>query len=545
MREINRFNTGHYQSSQSSETPPSMVEEAVAQSPDISIADIGVPTSGHGLGEVAVDAGTGTGAGGCAGGVAECTDHDHARDQDRDRAAHAAGSEKIKALYGKTAQDTFAALFDADGNYLYSGVKIEVPKRQAETVVQLLQEKAQTGSLMDSAGTAINNPTQLTDLIQEGAVDYKQALHIAEAGSVNSVCFDSHKGSVTCSCMFGISFVMSLAQAMWSGKAVEVAVKDALKQSFAAGLGSLVLSVTSQQLIRPTLGQVSKAAGSYAAQSLYKSALGKEAISKLTTYALGKSFSGVGLGAGAVGHASKFVRGNVITGIVTTAVMTAPDVYRAAISGNASWKQVGKNLAVNAASVAGGTGGLMAGAAAGAALGSVVPGVGTVIGTAIGAVLGTVTATNAATKVAKTVVDKFARDDADEMMDLCQDAAAHLASEYLLTEDETNCFIIKIKYLVDVQFLRDMFGHSKDDTERTAWAYERFEPLIKDVVRVRKHITLPSDEELAILTLHGLEALEKEDQGKQGKQGQQEVQGEPKVANDEHSHDLNNHAANA
>lgn len=534
MREINRFNTGHYQSSQSSETTPSMVEEAVAQSPDIAIADIGVPTSGHGLGEVAVDAGAG------AGGVAECTDHDHARDQDRDRAAHAAGSERIKALYGKTAQDTIAFLFDAEGNYLYGGMKIEVPKGQVEAVVQALQEKANLGSLRDKSGTAINNPTQLTDLIQEGAVDYKQALHIAEAGSVDSVCFDSHKGSVTCSCMFGISFVMSLAQAMWSGKAVEVAVKDALKQSFAAGLGSLVLSVTSQQLIRPTLGQVSKAAGSYAAQSLYKSALGKKAISKLTTYALGKSFSGVGLGAGAVGHASKFVRGNVITGIVTTAIMTAPDVYRAAISGNASWKQVGKNLAVNAASVAGGAGGLMAGAAAGAALGSVVPGVGTVIGTAVGAVLGTVTATNAATKVAKTVVDKFARDDADEMMDLCQDAAAHLASEYLLTEDETNCFIIKIKYLVDVQFLREMFGHSKDDTERTAWAYERFEPLIKDVVRVRKHISLPSDEELAILTLHGLETLEKEEQ-----QGQQEVQGEQKVANDEHSHDLNNHAANA
>ena len=181
MREINRFNTGHYHSS---EQQPSTVNVAAAESTDVAVTSgcnsssdgcggSGVSASfswhdGHGDNSSAVTAYTVNSAV-TAFDVEASTDAGAV--SNHDGAAHTTPSEKIHVQYGKSAQDTFAALFDADGNYLYSGVKIEVPKRQAETVVQLLQEKAQTGSLMDSAGTAINNPTQLTDLIQEGAVD--------------------------------------------------------------------------------------------------------------------------------------------------------------------------------------------------------------------------------------------------------------------------------------------------------------------------------------------------------------------------------------
>lgn len=107
-------------------------------------------------------------------------------------------------------------------------------------------------------------------------------------------------------------------------------------------------------------------------------------------------------GSAAVNHVAKLLRTNVVTSAVTTVVISAPDFYRAAISGSVSWAQFSKNLMVNGAGVAGGAGGWMGGAAVGAAVGSAFPVVGTAIGGFVGGMLGTM-ASGAAASAGSTV----------------------------------------------------------------------------------------------------------------------------------------------
>lgn len=412
---------------------------------------------------------------------------------------------QIQVKYCQSPEATVNSLFDRDGCFRYSDMQIEVPKEQAAEVRRLLKEKAEQGELKDQKGRSISS-REIDAKVQEGSITYDQAKNIARAGNIDSIWFDVKNSAISCTCALGIGFAVSMAQALWSGKDMQEAVKDALKQSLAAGLGTLVISVTSQQLMRTSVSTVGKLASRHIVHGAYQTSLGKSAIEKLASYSLQHSVHG----AAAVNHVSKLMRSNVITSVVTTAVITAPDFYRAAIAGTASWKQLGKNLAVNAASVAGGTGGWMAGAAMGAAAGSAVPLVGTMAGGIVGGLIGAFAGGAALGKVAKSVADQITPDDSQEMMALCQDAAAQLASDYLLSKAEMECFVSKLHDLISTAFLRKMFGAEHSARQRTKWAYQQFEPLVKAIVSARGTIILPKDVELAALMAQGLSDLEEE-----------------------------------
>lgn len=413
---------------------------------------------------------------------------------------------QIQVKYCQTPEATARSLFDAQGNFRYDGMKIEVPSGQGEQVRRILKEKASQGQLRDQNGQPITDPARIDDMVQEGSVTYQQAQNIAKAGNLDSLWFDTKNSAITCTCALGLSFAVSMACSLWAGKTPQEAAKAALKQSLCVGLGTLVISVASQQLLRTSAGQLGKLASRYAVHGLYKTSVGKYAIEKLAAYSLQKSV----YGAAAVNHVSKLLRSNAVTGVVTTAVLTAPDFYRAAISGTASWKQLGKNLAVNAASVAGGTGGWFAGAAAGAAAGSAIPVVGTVAGGVIGGIIGALVGGSAAGAASKAIADQITPDDSEEMLQLCESVAAVLASEYLLTEQEMERFVAKLHEMIDLDFLRDMYGSGEYDSERRGWARVRFQPLVEDIVKERRHIQLPSAEELAVLIARGLDELERE-----------------------------------
>lgn len=412
---------------------------------------------------------------------------------------------EIQVKYCQSAEATVDSLFDRDGTFRYGKMKVEVPKEQAESVRQQLRERAQAGRLRDSHGNTIR-PEQIDDMVQEGSVTYQQAQNIAKAGNLDSLWFDVKNSAISCSCIFGLSFAVNMAQQLWSGADLRDAAMAALKQSFAVGLGSLVVSVTSQQLLRTSASSVGKVASRYMVHGLYQTQLGKTAIEKLASYSLGKSI----YGAAAVNHTAKLLRSNVVTGVITTAVLTAPDLYRAAISKTASWQQLGKNLAVNAASVAGGTAGWMGGAAAGAALGSFVPGVGTAIGGFLGGVLGALGGGCAAGAVTKAVADEIVADDSQQMLELCQDAAGQVAFDYMLTMQETERFVDKLHDLISADFLRDMYGSSSYNCDRRLWAYHQFERIAQSVVQERRRIILPSEQDLLLLTAQNIEDLEQE-----------------------------------
>ena len=92
-------------------------------------------------------------------------------------------------------------------------------------------------------------------------------------------------------------------------------------------------------------------------------------------------------GAAAANNVSKLLRGNLVTGIAVTAVLSSVDFARM-FQGRMSGAQFFKNVATTASGVAGGTAGWVGGAAAGAAVGSVAPVVGTAVGGVVGGVVG-------------------------------------------------------------------------------------------------------------------------------------------------------------
>lgn len=506
MREINRFATGHYKTKdQSSKAKQAAkragftagMNEGVSFFERTSQYDKYHSPQGHGF--AAEDAN-----------ALNDILHGHKVDKvgtsnELNGADRAVDGVKIQVKYCQTPEATANALFDAQGNYRYNDMKIEVPKGQGDKVRQILKEKAKQGKVTDSNGQPITEPNKIDELVQEGSVTYQQAKNIAKAGNLDSLWFDVKNSAITCTCVMGLSFAVSMAYALWSGKNPQEAVTEALKQALCAGLGTLVISVASQQLLRTSTAQMGKLASRYAVHGLYKTSLGKTAIEKLAAYSLQKGV----YGAAAVNHVSKLMRSNVITGVVTTAVLTAPDFYRAAISGTASWKQLGKNLTVNAASVAGGTGGWFAGAAAGAAVGSAIPIVGTVAGGVVGGILGALAGGSAAGAATKAIADLITPDDSQEMLEICQTAASDLASEYLLTEKELDSFVEKLHDIINIDFLRDMFSSAKTVLGRKLWARGKFEPIVEDIIVKRKYIKLPSPEELALLTANSLDELDK------------------------------------
>ena len=52
--------------------------------------------------------------------------------------------------------------------------------------------------------------------------------------------------------------------------------------------------------------------------------------------------------------------------------------------------------------------------------------------------------------------------------------------------------------MINPNFLRDMFASSKDDSGRRAWARERFEPLVQDIVKQRHPLITPTKYELSL-----------------------------------------------
>ena len=378
----------------------------------------------------------------------------------------------IQVKYCKTPEDTYRAFFESkDGTLRYDDMTWEVPKGQGDAVKAKLREDIKQGKIHTKDGTTITDPNMADEMVREGNVTYEQAKNIAKAGNIDSIKFDVANSAITCSCVFGISFCVSLAFALWEGKSVKDAVKEGLGSALTAGLETMVISVASQQLLRTKLiGHGTKIAARYLTRVVWT----------------------------AMNVVSKTMRSNVVTSVISTAVITAPDFYRAAFAGSISWKQFSKNLAVNASSVAGGAAGWFGGAAAGAAIGSIVPGVGTAIGGFVGGALGAFGVGTLAGKAAKAVADSITPDDSKEMLDLCQEVGESLAFDYLLSEKECHEFIEKLQGVINPDFLRDMFASSKDDSGRRAWAHERFEPLVQNIVEQRHPLITPTKYELSL-----------------------------------------------
>ena len=389
---------------------------------------------------------------------------------------------KIQTKYCKTGSKCISECFENKTfRYLNSDgtpMQIEVPSDKYDSAVQAMENRIRNGQI-----PGISNPGKAKEIVRRGAFTYEQVKNIARFGTVQSLKYDAVNGIKLAGTSMGISAALSFAVAVWNGEDWEKALKGACHTGLKVGGIAWVSSVIAAQLGRTGVEQSLRGATNWVVKGM-----GPKAASWLAN---GLRSGNSIYGAAAANHLSKLLRGNIVTGIATTLVISSADFVRL-FRGRVSGAQVFKNVTTTFVGVAGGTGGWMAGATAGAAVGSAVPVVGTAIGGIAGGLLGAFTGGAVASKAAKTILDKFIEDDAREMLTIVEKVFGELASDYLLNKDEAGKAIqdFQKKDLPDT--LRDMYASNN----RKDFARRLLEPLMEKQAKNRKLVLLPSDEEI-------------------------------------------------
>lgn len=388
---------------------------------------------------------------------------------------------KIQTKYCASGGKCISECFE-NGSFRYwnndgSPMQIEVPSDMYEAAIQAMENRIQRGEV-----AGITDPAEAKNIIRKGGFTYQQAKNIAKAGTVESVIYDAASGAIVAKNAFGMTAVLSLATSIWHGEDIEIALKTAVSQGLKVGGTTFISSILA--------GQFSKA-GLNSALVGSSEALVRMMGPKASAVLVNAFRSGTNIyGAAAMKSAAKLLRGNVITNMMSFAVLSVGDVsnlFRGRISG----KQMFKNLTNTASSVAGGGAGWVGGATAGAAIGSFIPIVGTVAGGFIGGLVGAFGGGTAASKVSSAVLNQFIEDDAEKMVEIIQDVFTKLAEEYLTSTEEANRIVEKIKDKLSGSVLKDMFASN----DRIEFARNLLESHFEYEASNRKFIELPSQEQ--------------------------------------------------
>ena len=386
----------------------------------------------------------------------------------------------IQSKYCASGSKCVRECFDSNGNFRYYNdpknfrepMQIEVPSDKYDDAVRAMQERINKGQ--------ISGVKDAKEIIRKGNVTYEQAKNIAKAGTVESLTYDGVNGIKIGAYSGGISAAITFAVASWNGKNFE----EALENSVLAGLQTGGIAWASSILV----GQMTKAGVNSllvsSSESLV-SLLGPKA----SAYLVNAFRSGTEIyGAAAMKSAAKLLRGNVVTGVATLAVMSASDVVEV-LRGRISGTQFVKNVINTAgAGIEGGVAGWTGGATAGATLGSVIPGVGNVIGGLAGGLLGAFLGSSVASKTSQAVTNEFIEDDAKKMEKILSTEFKYVAADYLLNESE--CKQIAEKE-IDHSKLKDMYASNN----RQKFARILLIHCAERIVEGRKKIHLPTTQD--------------------------------------------------
>ena len=375
--------------------------------------------------------------------------------------------------------------FNSDG----SPMQIEVPSDKYDAAVQAMEKRIRNGEVK-----GVTDPAEAKKIVRKGHFTYEQAKNIAKAGTIESIVYDSVNGVIIATSAFGISAVMTFATSVWNGENIEAALKNATHSGLKVGGTTFVTAVLSSQLskaglnsllVRPTEALVKR--------------LRPETVKRLTkAFSSGKNI----YGAAAMKNTAKMLRGNIITSVVSVAVLSSVDVvniFRGRISG----KQLFKNVAGTTVSVAGGTAGWIGGAAAGATIGSVVPLVGTTIGGVVGGFIGSIAGGAASSKVANAALNVFIEDDADEMVRIIEMEFTQLVQDYLLSKKEVENILDVFGKEMNGNVIKDMFASG----DRNKYARNLLVKHIDNEVIKRKKIIIPSEEKFTNALIEVLEEI--------------------------------------
>lgn len=271
-------------------------------------------------------------------------------DNKKNGADRIVNGQQIQSKYCKTAKRTIDAAFGEDGIFRYKvrngkPMRLEVPRDQYDEVVELMRQK-----IIDKKVKGVTNPVFASKMVKKGLLTYKQSKMVAKFGNIYSITYDAATESINCASAFGLSAVIAFFIAKKEGISNKEAMKLAAKKGGWSAVEQVVIGTTTKQILRVTTKNATKQIVTANAKKMVERSA-KKAIEQGSRRSVGTM-------------AKVAAKGNVVTVIVTTAVVTVPDIYKAA-KGKITWEECRDKAACNAGSVTGG----MVGAAKGAALG--------------------------------------------------------------------------------------------------------------------------------------------------------------------------------
>ena len=396
-------------------------------------------------------------------------------DNAKDGADRIVNGTNIQSKYCSSGSKCIRECFDGNRfRYLNpdgSPMQIEVPADKYDDALKAMQDRINKGQ--------VPGVKDAREIVRKGNVTYEQAKNIAKAGTIESLTYDAASGIKIGAYSGGISAAITFAVSSWNGKSFDAALEDSIKTGLQVGGVAWASSILVGQMTKAGINSML-----VAPSETIVSMIGSRASANLVNAF--RSGSAI-YGAAAMKSASKLLRGNVVTGIATVAIMSVGDVVNI-FRGRISAAQLFKNVVNTSAGVAGGIGGWMGGAAAGAAIGSVVPVFGTAVGGFVGGLIGSFAGGTAASKVSQAVTDEFIEDDSKAMFRILEKEFAAVAVDYLLNKKETEAVAATLQSKLDGATLKDMYSASNQQK----FARALIEQCAAPVARSRPKIHLPA-----------------------------------------------------
>lgn len=358
-----------------------------------------------------------------------------------------------------------------NGKYKYidsngKPMQLEVPKDKKiyDSAVKAMKRRIKNGEV-----PGITDEEQAKDLIRRGNVTYKQAKNIAKAGNIDSIVYDIKSGLIMSKTAFGISASVSFATAIWNGSELDEALKISIYSGIKTAGVSVATLTVANQIARTSANKiVAKYTDSFA------KFIGSKNSATITN--IFRNSENSIYGAAAQKSASKIIKGNIFAFTASMMVLSAIDI-KDLFEGRISDEQLFKNVMTTATSLVGGSvGGLIGGAFFGP--------IGYFIGSCIGGHLcGT---------AAKSTLDDFIEDDAKEMQNILSNVFCDISQDYLLTQDEVDKAISKLKDCLTGSVLKDMYASA----DRVKFAELLITPVVEKVIVDRETIEIPSSNKI-------------------------------------------------
>ena len=394
---------------------------------------------------------------------------------EKDGADRLVNGKPIQTKYCKTGSRCIEECYDGNRfRYMHNGrpMQIEVPKDKYEAALEAMRERIKKGEV-----PGVTDPKDAEKIVKKGLFTYEQAKNIAKAGTVESLTYDAVKGIELGIQAFGLSSVLTFAACVWNGDDLETAFRNSMEAGikvFGVAWGGTIIS---SQLARTGLEKALRPMTEKIVNQM-----GSKAAAKIAAAVSGKKIAG----AAAKKHVAKLMRGNMITTIATTAVLSGKDMLHAT-EGKISGGQLTKNLVTTGANVGAGTIGMTAGATQGAAWGTaILPGVGTAVGGFIGGLIGAVAAGSAAGGATKFVMDQFIEDDREQILPIVEEQFGIVAYNFLFGQPEADHLIEALREDEFENHLREIFA--ADDRE--SHTYEWIESWAMPIAQNREKVML-------------------------------------------------------